>query len=154
MTLPRRISVSTYTKDTAALEQIFPVFEADQVTAFRYQDWCKVISYTRGSFANTPQSTCTYLATETPEVFDFAAEEDLARIWQEVKSTRSDVYVISNIQFDATGNLMYAEFDASSGFVRQRYVFGPKYTLPEDFADERWHTSINADWYYIHEDWN
>ena len=145
---------SDYGKDIAALEEIFPLLEADKVAAFRYQDWCKVLSYTRGSFANTTQSTCTYLAPTTPKAFDTTAENDLRHIWENVKSTGSGVYVISDIRFDASGKLVYAEFDCSRDFVRQRYVFDPGYTLPADWPNERWHTRINADWYYIHEDWN
>ncbi len=145
---------SDYAQDTAALEEIFPVLEASEVTAFRYQDSCKVLSYTRGSFANPNESTCIYAATETPEVFDIAAEDDLENIWQQVKSTRSGVYIISDIQFDAADKLIYGEFDCSGGFTRQRYVFDPGYTLPEDLPGERWHTRIDDDWYYINEDWN
>lgn len=144
----------SHTSDTTALEKIFSVLEADRVTAFRYQDWCKVISYTRGSFANATESTCTYVATGTPTVFDPIAESDLERIWKEVIATGTGVYVISNVQFDPSGGLIHGEFDCSSGFTRQRYIYDPGYSLPADLPNERWHTRIDNAWYYILEDWN
>lgn len=141
-------------EDTRALQKIFPILEADQVTAFRYQDWCKLISYSRGSFANSAEPTCVFMAVGTPNPLDAKAEIDLDRLWKEVRSTRSGVYVISEIRYNPTGKLIRGEFDCSSGFVRARYVFDPGYTLPHDLPGERLHTKINADWYHIREDWN
>lgn len=147
-------SSTSYSKDTAALRTVFPVLESDQVAAFRYQDWCKVLEYSRGSFANTTQSTCTYIASGSPTPFDSTAEADLERIWKKVKSTGAGVYVISNVHFDATGKLVRGKFDCSSAFVRQSYVYEPGYTLPDDLPNERWHVRVDSDWYYVQEDWN
>lgn len=144
----------SHTSDTKSLEKIFSVLEADRVTAIRYQDWCKVISYKRGSFANVTDSTCTYVATGTTAAFDSTAESDLERIWKKVNSTGTGVFVISDVQFNSSGELIHGEFECSSGFTPQRYVFDPGYHLPADLPNERWHTRINSDWYYILEDWN
>lgn len=143
---------SDHLENTRALQKAFPILEADQVTAFRYQDWCKVISYSRGSFANSTEATCVFMVVETPNPFDAEAEIDLDRIWKEVRSTRSGVFIISEIRYNPTGKLIRGEFDCSSGFVRSRYVFDPGYTLPDDLPGERLHTKINAEWYHISED--
>jgi len=147
-------SPSSFSRDTAAIEKLFPVLEADQVTALRYQDWCKVIRYQKGAYASSRQSTCAYLAGTDPKEFDSAAKADLERIWGDVKASKAGVILISEVRFDGSGRLVRAEFDCSEGFVRQRYVYDPGYSLPSDIPNERWHTAIDGDWYYIREDWN
>lgn len=149
-----RKSNRSHAEHTEALRKLFPVLEADRVTALRYQDWCKVISYSRGSFANTNESNCIYVATDPPKPFDAQAEADLERLWQRVRSSKAGVFEISEIKFSTSGGLIHGRFDFSSTFVRDHYVFSPGYTLPADVPGERLHARIDADWYHIVEDWN
>lgn len=144
----------SHASDAQALQKLFPTLEGDGVTAFRYQDWCKVISYKRGHFANTTEPSCIFMATATPNPFDEQAKTDLERIWNSVRSTRVGVFQIADLRYDPAHRLNYGVFDFSSGFVRERYVFDPGYKLPEDEPGERLHTRINDKWYHIREDWN
>ncbi|MBE9030517.1 hypothetical protein IQ266_12325 [filamentous cyanobacterium LEGE 11480] len=146
---------SRHAPDTVALAKLLPVLEKNKVTNFHYQDWCKLLSYKRGSFVKTPEPDyCRAQPSETPKAFSTKAEADFEQMWQQVKLTRSGVYVISDIRYDAAGKIVYAEFDCTHEFVRQRYVYEPGYKLAADLPHERWNTKINANWYYVREDWN
>lgn len=147
-------NLAKYSRDTQALETIFPVLEADKITAFRYQDWCKVMGYQRGSYASSLQSTCVYILKADPVEFDAAALADLERVWKKVEATRTDVFLIQSVRFDASGRVAYGEFSYGKGFARNSYVYNPGYTLPKDIPNERWHTAIDANWYQVTEDWN
>ncbi|MGV3659265.1 MAG: hypothetical protein ACO1TE_03750 [Prosthecobacter sp.] len=143
-----------YPQDVQALQRAFPLLEADKVTAIRHQDWCQVLGYARGNFANTTTTTCCFIVEEPRNMFDEQARADLERIWKEIQATQSGVFEIARIRYGPTGKLIFAEFDCSSGFSRERYVFDPGHTLPADVPAERLHTKINADWYHVREDWN
>lgn len=143
-----------FSEDTEALRDTFPYLESDKITAFRHQDWCKVLSYDRGSFTSTISQNCTYISASPPAPFDAEASADLEKIWKLVRSTDTGVYLISKVRYDAYGHVVFGEFDFSSDFVRRRYVFDPGYKLPTDIPNERRHQIIDGDWYYIQEDWN
>jgi len=147
-------TASDHSRDTAALGNLFPGFEAEQVTAFRYQDWCQVIGYNRGMFSHSTEGNRPHPATRNAAAFDPTATADLERIWKSIEASDTGVYLISDVKFDPSGRVVYGEFDCSSGFVRQRYVFDPGYSLPADLPNERWHTKVDSDWYYVLEDWN
>ena len=147
-------SASDHARDTAALEKLFPVLEADRVTALRRQDGCRVIAYRRGEFGHSAHGGPPKPATRAVMGFDSTADTDLDRIWKQVEATKTGVFMMSDIAFDASGRASHGVFDCSEGVVRQRYVFEPGHTLPADIPNERWHTAIDSDWYYVREDWN
>ena len=140
--------------DTAGLEKIFSTLESERVTALRHQDWCQVLGYKRGMFCHSTEGNRPHPATRDAIGFDATAKSDLERIWKKVQDAKVGVLLISDIEFDASGHVKRGEFDCSSGFVRQRYVFDPGYTLPADMPNQMWHTRIDSDWYYVLEDWN
>jgi hypothetical protein len=86
--------------------------------------------------------------------FDSSAKSDLESLWRTIHATKTNVFAISEANYDSTGRLAYAEFMCSKGFVSQRYVYHPGHTLPNDLSHERWHTAIDENWYYRRDDWN
>ena len=144
-------TVADSARDTAALRKLFLSLEADQVTGFRYQDWCQVIAYKRGMFAHSTEGDPPRPATRDAKGFDPTARTDLERVWKEVESTGTGVFFIEEMKFDASGRVKYGEFHCGGG---QRYVFDPGYTLPTDIPNERWHTKVDSDWFYLLENWN
>ena len=147
---PRK-TPSDHSRDTKSLEKLFPVLETDQVTAFRYQDWCQVIGYKRGSFAHSTEGDPPRPATRDATDFDPTARAVLETVWKQLESSGTGVFFIEGIKFDAPGRVNYGEFHCDGG---QRYVFDPGYTLPGDIPNERWHTRVDSDWYYVLESWN
>jgi hypothetical protein len=147
-------TTADHARDTAALESIFPTLESDRVTGLRNQDWCQVLGYKRGMFCHSTQGNRPHPATRDAVAFDATARLDLERIWKTVNGSDVEILLISDIEFDASGHLKRGEFDCSEGFVRQRYVFHPGYTLPADMPNQQWHTRVDSDWYYVLEDWN
>lgn len=145
---------SEHSRDTASLKKLFPHLEAKEVSAFRYQDWCQVIGYNRGMFYHSTEGTAPHPATRDAKTFDPTARAHLEAIWKALEASDTGVFLISDIKFDPSGGVIHGEFDCSSGFVRQRYVFDPGYSLPADLPNERWHTKVDSDWYYVLEDWN
>ncbi|MDB2673760.1 hypothetical protein N9Y81_02265 [Akkermansiaceae bacterium] len=142
---------SDHSRDTQSLEKLFPILETDQVTAFRYQDWCQVIQYNRGSFAHSTEGEPPRPATRGATDFDPKARADLESVRKQVESTGTGVFFIEEIKFDVSGRVQYGEFHCGDG---QRYIFDPGYTLPADIPNERWHTKVDSDWYYVLESWN
>ena len=133
------------------MEKLFPSLEADQVTAFRYQDWCQILGYKRGAFGFSTEGDLPRPATRNAANFDTTARSDLERIWKDIKASGTGVYFIEEIEFDASGRVNYGVFHCGGG---QRYVFDPGFTLPADIPNERWHTKVDSDWYYVLEEWN
>jgi hypothetical protein len=147
-------TASDYVRDTTALETLFPLLEGDQVTAIRHQDWCQVIGYKRGVFVHSTDGERPHPATRDATDFDPTAKSDLERIWKRIEASGTGVYIISDVKFNASGRVIHGEFDCGGNFIQQSYVFDPGYSLPTDLHNQRWHTKINNDWYFILEDWN
>jgi hypothetical protein len=64
------------------IESTFPALTRLRVTAYRDQDWCKVLAYARGSFSETEfHSTCD-LFDGPPSNFDSEARADFDRVQQ------------------------------------------------------------------------
>lgn len=144
-------SPAEHSRDTAALTKVIPALEAQQVTTFRYQDGSKVLKYKRGLFAEVTNKS------QTPRssiLFDSTAESDLESLWDTIRATKTDVFLVTEASYDSKGRLTYAEFKCTKGFVVQRYVYHPGYILPADMSHERWHTRIDDNWYYRRDDWN
>lgn len=147
-------NAADHPRDTAKLQTILPLLETDRVTYLRSQDWCRVIDYRRGLFGSSTEGHPPVPGRTPPAAFDPAAQADLDRIWQAVETTDTGVYMISEVRFDESGRFLYGEFDCGAGFVSQHYVYDPGHTVPADLPHERWHTAIDANWYYVQEDWN
>ena len=144
-------SPAELTRDAAALMKIIPALEAQLVTEFRYQDGSKVLNYKRGLFADVSTKSQT---PRSSALFDSTAESDLESLWGKINSTKTDVMLITEANYESTGHLAYAEFHFSNRFGRQMYVYHPSYTLPADMSHERWHTRIDDNWYHRRDDWN
>ena len=141
-------------KDVGRLPGCFAVLERLQVTAYRNQDWCKNISYKRGKFSNNAKESCNYLLGGGSVAFDAQAEKDVAVLAKAISKTGVGLRIISDLEYGAEGKLKKAVFHLA-GFGRYTYVYSPGYgTPPPDIPQERRHTSLNGDWYYVWEDWN
>lgn len=137
------------------LPKAFDILEKYQVTAYRNQDWCKNIAYSRGRFTNETKSTCTYLLQGAAEPFDGQAHKDFKAIAREIAGSGVGLYSIEAIQYDTSGQLVMARFNLKGLFNRRAYVYAPGYKeLPEDMPHELTYTALNQDWYYVWEDWN
>lgn len=144
-------SPAEHARDTAALSKVLPALEAKQVTRLRYQEGSRVLDYPRGFFAEVADSDRTPRSSIS---FDATARSDLEALWESIEATGTGVFLVDEARYDGNGRLEYAEFHCSKGFVSQRYVYEPGYTLPKDLSQERWHTAIDDDWYYRRDDWN
>lgn len=144
-------SPSEHGADTLALAKVIPDLEAQQVATFRYQEKSQLLNYKRGFFGEVDPKSQT---PRSAVPFDSTARSDLESLWKAIQATDTDVFVVADARYDSSGRLAYAEFIGSKGFLSQRYVYHPGHTLPPDLSNERWHTSIDANWYYRRDDWN
>ena len=145
-------------KDSTALRQVFPVIEALHVTGFRDQDWCRYLTYPRGSFSYTERAdemdNCLFEGNGRP--FDDDATRDFQAVSDALEKTHLTVQIADSIEFDTAGHVATATFDLeSAGFTGYwRYIYAPGAPLPEDSVGELQNTRIDADWYFQWEDWN
>jgi hypothetical protein len=141
--------------DTARLSAVLTELELYQVQAYRHQDWCQHLVYQRGAYSNNLETSTCNLFPEVPQAFDDQALADFEALTQAMDQTGIDLVYITDLQYDAAGNLQGATFHLQQRPVRSAYVYAPGYTaLPADILNEREHTPITADWYYRWEDWN
>jgi hypothetical protein len=145
-------------KDSAALQQVFPVLEELDVTGFRNQDWCRYLTYSRGKFVFTdsPDNADTCMFEGNGQPFDDAATRDFQAVSDALGKTDLTVQIADYIEFDAAGHVSTATFDLeSAGFSGYwRYIYEPGAPLPEDMESELLSTRIDPDWYFQWEDWN
>ena len=140
--------------DVANLPKCFPVLARLSVRAYRNQDWCKNIWYQRGKFSQqTDSADSCNLFEGTPQPFDAQALQDFDSIARALTATGVRLYCLSDLRYGPDGTLAQAKFHLAGG--RYTYVYSPGYkALPEDIPEERKHARINADWFYVWEDWN
>jgi hypothetical protein len=146
-------SVEQQQQQSDRLFQALPVLRQLQVTDYRHQDWCKNLVYQRGKFSSNPQSTtCNYLFQGTPKAFDSQAEQDFQTVATAIANTGVNILWVDT-KYNPAGNVKQAEFRITDS--PYSYVYSPNYSkLPEDLPNERLHTAINKDWYFVTEDWN
>ena len=141
--------------DVAQLRDALPRFEQLRVEAYRNQDWCRNIAYSRGRFSNNLESTCNLFAG-SPVGFTASADADFASVAGALDAGGVWVYNVWGVRYDATGRLNHAEFDlipAPWEFSRWSYVYDPGHPLPQGMPNEDVYTRIDSDWYFHWEDW-
>jgi hypothetical protein len=74
------VSVGPAKVEPSDLELSFPVLARLGVTAYRDQDWCKVLAYARGSFSETTEHSTCDLFQGRPSKFDSQAQADLEQV--------------------------------------------------------------------------
>jgi hypothetical protein len=74
------ISVGPARVEPSDLELSFPVLARLGVTAYRDQDWCKVLAYARGSFSETTEHSTCDLFQGRPSKFDSQAQADFEQV--------------------------------------------------------------------------
>jgi hypothetical protein len=75
-------SVGPARVEPSDLELTFPVLTRLGVTAYRDQDWCKVLAYGRGSFSETIEHSTCDLFQGPPSEFDSQAQVDFGVVRQ------------------------------------------------------------------------
>jgi len=73
-------SVGSARVEPSDLELSFPVLARLGVTAYRDQDWCKVLAYARGSFSETTEHSTCDLFQGRPSKFDPQAQADFEQV--------------------------------------------------------------------------
>jgi len=139
--------------DVKKLVGVFPILEQYQVISFRSQDGHSAFEYARGAYDTDMRATSVSVLKVKPNRFDNIAQADFNTVKNIVEKTGIGVIIINGIEY-SEGKLKRAVFDFSRGFTRQRYVYDPGCELPEDIPHEMLHTKVDADWYYVWEDWN
>jgi len=141
------------------LEPSLSTLEALRVTEYRNQDWCKNIGYSGGIFTdNNESSTCNLFGPDVEDEDIPAFTPEASQAFEEVASALSEKGVsvrIISAHFDEEGALIAAAFTIEAG---QRdgwvYAYQPGYEpLPEDIPTQTRYTPINADWYFIWDEW-
>ena len=138
--------------DVTNLSKVFGPLEVLKVEDYRNQDWCKNIAYQRGKFSENLESTTCNLFEGQPKPMDDRARQDFQVIARSVAATGVNIDFLS-AQYSPAHRLIRADFQLS-GFCRCSYVYSPRYHLPQDLKGEMEFTAINADWYFVWEDWN
>lgn len=139
-------------RDVDRLSASFSTLEQLQVKFYRNQDWCKNISYPRGSFSDNLESSTCNLFSGKPQPFDGQAQQDFEQVASAIAATNVKLLYILDIKYAADRTLIGAEFTLPSG---HEYVFAPAYkVLPESLPNEREYSPINENWYFIRNDWN
>ena len=99
---------------THRLEQTLPFIEQHHLSAYRNQDWCKNIAYTRGAFSSISVSQgmeqdCNYNLASPAQPFDNYAEADFAHTRDTLASTTLLIRKL-HAEFDMQGRVYFVEF--------------------------------------------
>lgn len=144
------------TRDAHQLEGTFPALEALHVDNFRNQDWCQVLSYAAGSFATSSNPSTCVPSEATPTAFNAKASADFERVKRALGDTGVSIWAIEGIGYDAAGRLTHARFDVVAGVSDAFfYLFDRDNNISKDPNPDTIVTQkINADWWFLSEDWN
>lgn len=96
-------------RDVGSMPSCFATLEKLQVTAFRNQDWCQNMVYSRGKFSRNTEATCN-LFEGTPVPFDAQAEKDFNVVSQAIRTTGAELHFITGLEYGVDGKLKKAEF--------------------------------------------
>ena len=89
------VSIGRDRVETSSLESTFPEMGRLKVTAYRDQDWCKVLAYARGSFSDSPSHSTCDLFDGPPSTFDTQAQADFDDLRKSLNGSGiSPVYVL------------------------------------------------------------
>jgi hypothetical protein len=135
------------------LESVLPGLEQAQITAYRNQNWCKNIAYSKGNFSETTQPTTCNLFEGEATVFDETANVAFSNLRQTLLFTGVNISFLN--AYYEEGKVRQVEFNLNCWLCsRTRYVYEPNHVLPEDIGSEMWFDAINETWYRVNEDWN
>jgi hypothetical protein len=139
-------------RDVVNLPKVFSTLQNLKVTAYRNQDWCQNVAYTRGKFSGNLKATTCNLFDGTPIPMDARSQQDFQTISNAMATTGVSIHYLS-AKYDASDRLIGAEFNLAT-ICRCSYIYRPRYRLPENMGGEMEFTAINSDWYFVWEDWN
>ncbi|MFI1995260.1 hypothetical protein [Actinoplanes sp. NPDC020271] len=133
-----------------------PVVQAlarEHVTFLRAGDGCQVYADDREKRASQLSSTCTREAGY--QLFDDASRAHFAQLRAALKDLPYDVDQVT-ITYGAGGTLDEAQLaiDTVNPYRLDSIIYHPGYTLPQAKPGELEFQRIDADWYYMWEDWN
>jgi hypothetical protein len=124
-------------EDIASLGSILPILASEKLETFRNLDWCRVLRYGPGAFAESESpSTCvTFDSTETRQ-FDSAAAQDFDRFAGAFEEAGVPLTYVG-AEFDGSGHLTHAAFEiACQGCASGVYFFtapGLPNSVPEGY---------------------
>jgi len=125
----------------------------EHVTFLRVQDWCRAYSDDRERRANRLEGTCTI--KDGYKLFDDASEKRFVELQRTLEELPYSVNWIT-IEYGPSGDMRTADLsiDTVNPFRRDSLVYDPGYTLSADIPGGIVSHRIDADWYYLWEDWN
>ena len=131
-----------------ALARVIPILRDWKVSAYRNQDWCRNLAYSRGAFADTEFPETCNLFEGQARPFDDRALEDFRRLEDALRSEDVDVLYV-NAYFDRSG-LTSAAFhmaDACARCTDLVYFYEPGYVLSDDVPFVERSIPLTNDWY-------
>lgn len=136
-----------------------PLLDELGVEAYRDWGWSRSLSYSGGCFATRAEdSLCRSFNGVMSEGrvvdFTFKASRAFSRIQQAFQASGVPVrYVYVDGWSGATEGSVTFYIEAGS-FDRWSYVYDPGYGSLEDYPVEGGTVPINADWFFVWDDWN
>ena len=136
-----------------ALRDILPILERHQVREFRNEDWCLVLRYVRGTFAETDSPETCLLTGGAAKAFDSQASADFDEMKRLMNGTTVDPsYVL--IEYSSTGSIRSAVFETGcAGCSVGRYIYEPNGPSGSRVrGPDTSEVEIQADWFWYQEE--
>jgi len=136
---------------TTALTAVIAEVDALGVTDWRDDDWCRDFVYRGGHFMRSDDPEACSPLDAAAQPFNAAAQADFDRIDQALREAHVPIREVYRASLPSDELI----FDLRAGsFDRFSYVYDPGYSMPETIEGEWIPTAIDADWYFVWEDWN
>jgi hypothetical protein len=138
-------------RDVAALAAVLPLIDELGVSEWRDDDWCRDFVYDRGHFMTSDEPDDCNPMGGPPEPFNANAQADFDRVAAAFRDAHVPIREIYRPPVDPGTT----DFDLRAGsFDGFSYVHDPGYPPQENIENEWVATPIDANWYFVWEDWN